>query len=134
MEHVFTDTVYWIARANPNDQWHKASIKAVAELGTVKFVTTEAVLMEFLTGLSGKSYLRSKAATFVRNIRENANIIIVPQTQDLFREALDMYEQRLDKTYSFQDCISMIVMKKRSITRVLTSDTHFTQEGFVILM
>ena len=47
---------------------------------------------------------------------------------------LARYERRLDKGYSLQDCVSMNVMEAEGITGVLTSDHHFEQEGFTILM
>ena len=49
-------------------------------------------------------------------------------------EGLNLYKKRSDKEYSLQDCISMVVMRKESITEILTSDHHFEQEGFTILM
>ena len=59
---------------------------------------------------------------------------VIWQTRSLFDSALKLYSKRTDKEYSMQDCISMVVMEKRSITRVLTSDYHLEQEGFTILM
>ena len=64
----------------------------------------------------------------------NPNIGVVPQTRTLFMEGLNLYKKRSDKEYSLQDCISMVVMRKESITEILTSDHHFEQEGFTILM
>jgi predicted nucleic acid-binding protein len=51
----------------------------------------------------------------------------------LFIAALDLYEQRRDKEYSLVDCASMVIMRQRGITHVLTNDHHFTQAGFTIL-
>jgi predicted nucleic acid-binding protein len=48
--------------------------------------------------------------------------------------ALRAYESRSDRAYSLTDCIAMNAMRKRGITDVLTHDTHFTQEGFHILL
>jgi len=45
-----------------------------------------------------------------------------------------LYESRSDKAYSLTDCMAMNVMRKRGIIDVLTHDTHFTQEGFHILL
>ena len=42
--------------------------------------------------------------------------------------------QRLDKDWSLTDCISFIVMRRRGLTDALTSDHHFEQAGFTILL
>jgi len=134
MTYVFVDTVYWVAIANPGDQWHEASREASNKLGDVTLVTTDAVWIEFLTSLRKGPCLRNKAAELVRKMNTRSDIINKPQTRDLFFKALELYERRKDKKYSFTDCISMVVMKKMQITKILTSDNHFNQEGFQTLI
>ena len=67
-------------------------------------------------------------------IIENPNVKVIPQTRDSFARGLNRYENRLDKEYSMQDCISFNTMEDEGITTALTSDHHFEQEGFVVLM
>ena len=47
---------------------------------------------------------------------------------------LELYEHREDKEYSLTDCISMFAMREHKITRALTNDHHFAQEGFEVLI
>ena len=61
-------------------------------------------------------------------------IIVIPPSQELFNKGLDLYEQRLDKRYSLADCISMVVMRERDISQILTHDRDFSAEGFVPLI
>lgn len=135
MKTVFVDASYWIAIINPRDQWHDAAKNARKNLGNVRFVTTEEVLMELLNGFSkcGAEF-RKRTAAAVRAISGDPNVMVIPQTRDLFFKGLDRYENRLDKEYSMQDCISFVAMEDEDITGVLTSDHHFEQEGFVVLM
>jgi predicted nucleic acid-binding protein len=44
------------------------------------------------------------------------------------------YTKRPDKGYSLTDCISMLIMRQHGINEALTSDDHFTQEGFTKLL
>jgi len=135
MKDVFADAVYWIAVARPKDSWHETAKKAREQVGTVRLVTTDEVLTEFLAALSkGGPKLRETAARMVRAMLSNANIKVVPQSRDSFQKGLTRYEDRSDKQYSLQDCISMNVMESESIREVLTNDHHFEQEGFSILM
>lgn len=46
------------------------------------------------------------------------------------RAAWRLFEQRADKSYSFTDCTSFIVMRRQKIGLALTLDHHFAQEGF----
>lgn len=135
MKEVFVDTSYWIAIVNKNDQWHEVAKSAKKSLGEVRLVTSDEVLVEFLSGLSNHgTHLRAQGAKVVRAILDNASVSVVPQSRQSFLSALDFYENRKDKQYSLVDCISMITMTGRSITDVLTSDHHFSQEGFNVLI
>ncbi len=136
MNTVFADASYWIAIANPRDQWHNMADQARKTLGDrARLVTTDAVLMEFLTGLSASGdSLRKKAVAAVRQIMHNPNVRVIPHTRNLFLKGLELYEERPDKEYSLQDCISMVVMEEELMTHILTSDHHFEQESFTILM
>ena len=132
MTTVFADASYWIAIFRENDQWNNAGVTARGQLGETTLVTTDEVLTEFLSAMSGsRDEMRREAAGVVRDILDNQDVRVVPQTHQSF---LDRYERRLDKHSSLQDCISMDVMEAEGITEVLTSDHHFEQEGFAILM
>ena len=48
MRTVFADTGYWIAMSNPRDQWYENAKSATARLGSVRIVTSQMVLVEFL--------------------------------------------------------------------------------------
>ena len=135
MKRVFVDASYWIAVINPRDQWHNAAMKARENLGDVMLVTTEEVLIELLNAFSdsGEEF-RKRSAAAVRAISRDPNVKVIPQTRNSFEKGLSLYENRLDKKYSMQDCVSFVAMDEESITDVLTSDHHFEQEGFVILM
>jgi len=129
------DTVYWIAIANPGDQWSGIAKEVRSSLGDVRLVTTDEVLTEFLTGLAyGGEHLRRQAAKMVGAIMENPNVKVLPQTRDSFLSGVKLYEERSDKHYSLTDCISMNAMRAESLSEILTIDNHFEQEGFTVLM
>jgi predicted nucleic acid-binding protein len=135
MKSVFADTLYWVAIVNPHDPWKEPAKKAKDRLGTIRLVTTDEVLTEFLATL-GKSGagLRKAAAEMVRKIMSNPNVTVLPQTREGFLRGLSKYENRRDKKYSLTDCVSMNAMESEGITEILTNDGHFEQEGFSILI
>ena len=135
MTSVFADASYWIALLRGDDQWHEAALLAQERLGEARIVTTDEVLTEVLTGLSRHGWeWRTRAVGVVRDILAHPGVRVIPQTHETFLEGVSRYDRRPDKGYSLQDCISMNVMEAEGITKILTSDRHFEQEGFTILM
>lgn len=91
--------------------------------------------MEFLAAVSaGGPLVRLRAALFIRRLLAHPQVNVKPQSRQSLLEGLDLYQRRRDKNYSLTDCIAMNAMRKSSITEVLTSDRHFEQEGFRVLM
>ena len=134
MQQIFADTFYWIALINPRDDWHERVVAFTKTLDRVQIVTTDEILTEILNFLScyGRS-TRYRSTQLVQKMMSEPNIQIIPQTHSSFLQGLELYENRLDKEYSLTDCISMQIMTQMGITKILTHDKHFTQEGFDIL-
>ena len=136
MTEVFADTVFWFGRLNPDDPWHEPARRAVNALGdSTTIVTTEGVLSETLTlAARPQTLLRRQALDLVRDLQRDEDVIILPQTHDLFQRGLDLYARRTASTLSLQDCISMIVMRDRGINDILTGDAEFRGFGFSLLL
>src|SRR5207249_6591329 len=104
--------------------------RATFHLGPARLLTSEMVLGEVLTFLADKGpRLRTAAAAMVDSLRQNQNVIIVPQTSRQFEEALLLYRRRLDKEWSLTDCASFLIMQKQGIAEALTHDIHFIACG-----
>lgn len=58
----------------------------------------------------------------------------MPLAAEVFEQALDLYHRRPDKHWSMTDCISFLTMRDRGLTEALTTDHHFVQAGFKILL
>src|SRR5215470_6757665 len=135
MRVVFADTGYWIALINPNDSLHHKARAASENLGPCRVVTSEMVLAEVLNMFADRgSHLRQVTVASVRAILADASIEVVPQTRRLFLKAFDLYEERLDKSWSVTDCASLVIIRDRDISTVLTHDHHFSQMGCVMLL
>jgi predicted nucleic acid-binding protein len=135
MRAVFADAGYWVAIGNSRDALHARATAVAEQLGEHRIVTTEMVLVEVLNGFSEcGNYLRTKAAELVRVLIEDPEIEAVPQTPELFREALELYQNRPDKSWSLTDCASFLIMDQRQIAEALTHDRHFEQRGYRALL
>jgi len=96
-------------------------------------VTTEAVLWEWLNGLSDAS-TRGVAAEGYRRAHADARIEVVPFQLELIDSAVQLYRTRPDKNWSLTDCLSFVVMERRHLTDALTTDGHFEQAGLKVMM
>jgi predicted nucleic acid-binding protein len=132
---AFVDTLYFVALFNPRDQWHAHAVVASKLNADTKLITTEEVLVELLNFFSeyGEK-ARLGAVTQAEGILSSANIDVARQSHEGFIAGLTLYKARPDKGYSLTDCISMLTMRERGISDILTHDDHFRQEGFTVLL
>lgn len=126
----FADTSFWIAFSSRRDQYHSPAIawhSAVMRTSS-RIVTTEAVLWEWLNALAVTA-TRATAAEGYRRAHADKRVEVVPFDPELNAAAVDLYRSRGDKDWSLTDCLSFVVMERRSFTEALTTDHHFEQAG-----
>jgi uncharacterized protein len=133
MRVVCADSFFYFALVNPNDPAH-AKAMAFTQGYTGRTVTTRCVLTELADGWSKPSSRRLVFPRLLADLRSSVATTIVPTTDQLWQEAVDLYEQRADKEWSLTDCISFVVMQREGLTDVLTGDKHFEQAGFKALL
>jgi predicted nucleic acid-binding protein len=85
-------------------------------------------------GWARPSSWRSVFIQLLADLQANPDILVVPVSDQLLREGVHLYGQRLDKEWSLTDCISFVVMQREGITEALTGDHHFEQAGFIALL
>ena len=129
---VFGDTVYFIALLSTRNRWHARAVD-INRQPPGPLVTTEWVLTEIGDAFSQPG-ARQKFIRLLDLLREQPDVEIVSSTSDLFRRGTDFFSARPDKEWSLTDCISFVVMNERGISDALTSDHHFEQAGFRILL
>lgn len=135
MNRIFADTHYWIAAADSRDPWYEQARRVALDFPGAIIVTTDEVLVEVLNAFAGRgAHLRKAVVDLVFRLRRDPDVQVVEQSRASFDAGLIMYDARHDKGYSLVDCISMITMRRMVITRVLTNDRHFAQEGFTVLL
>ena len=135
MTSVFADAGYWIAVLNPNDALHSKATQASATLARTRVITTELVLSEVLNACARKGDLpRRMACVLIDELRSDPDYEIVPMTSSAFRQALERYRSRSDKTWGLTDCASFLIMEENGITDALSADRDFQQAGFKALL
>ena len=134
MKAIFADTFYWAALTSIDDPAHARAMDLSRSLAPDRIVTTDEVLVEYLTFYSGaRPAIRALAGKNVAELIEDLEVHVVPQSRVSFLEGLELYRARPDKGYSLTDCISRQTMRREGLAQVLTNDRHFEQEGFQAL-
>ncbi|MCP4344492.1 MAG: type II toxin-antitoxin system VapC family toxin [Desulfobacterales bacterium] len=135
MKPVFADTSALIAIGNRRDAFHSQAVKIRDELKESgrNLVTTNAVLLEFGNAFSAVR-LRPVAVKMIEAVRDSKKWQCVIADETLTERGFQKFRQVRDKEWGLVDCISIIVSKDIGITEIFTTDHHFEQAGFRILL
>ncbi len=132
---VFLDTNGLIAILNADDDLHAEAVRLLRliESDHRPLVTTDWVLAETGNGLARVSCRRNFARAVDAFVAASGNEVVRVDIHT-FHEALALYDTARDKTSGLIDCASFVVMQRRQIRDALTSDRHFSQAGFDIML
>jgi uncharacterized protein len=126
------DTFYFLAILNIKDATHDRAV-AVSQSQEAPLLTTAWVLTELADGLADSSHRRA-FRNVVDDLLADPETVVVPPSQSLFEEGMNLYNARSDKDWSLTDCISFVVMERYAVQEALTGDRHFEQAGFRALL
>ena len=134
MKALFVDTAGWMAcadAANPAHGPARAARDAALEAGRI-LVTTDYVVDETLTLVRMRLSLAAAEAWWAQ---VEGSSRVRHETIDALRaeKARAVMFRHRDKTYSFTDCTSFVVMRELKLKQALTTDRHFRQMGFQVL-
>ena len=132
---VFVDTAAWLALVNKSDNAHQSARKVRNELlrARFQFSVTNYVLLEIANALC-KSRYKETAVKLIDSIKRTKDIQVLEVSKEIYEEAWRIYSTYSDKDWSLTDCTSFVVMREKGITQAFTTDRHFEQAGFDILI
>ena len=135
VDETFIDTsgFYSILVRRDHMHVHAAEFMAQAARDRHRLVTTDYVLDESVTLLKARGHARLIAPLF-ESIDASAAIRIEWTTPERFKETRSFCLRHSDKAWSFTDCLSFVVMQAHGLPAALTSDVHFEQAGFRVLL
>jgi hypothetical protein len=132
MKRLFADTSFYLALVSPRDLVHARALKA-GQRFHCPVLLTDFILLELGNSLSGAGQ-RGLFSRLVANLRSDPNVEIISASRDLLDRGLDLFLRRTDKEWSLTDCTSFVVMREQGLTDALTTDRHFEQAGFTVLL
>jgi uncharacterized protein len=134
-EIYFIDTSFIIALASRKDSNHKKALELsdFIKEKKIKLMISEFIILEMCNSFA-KANLKKNAIEIVDSIYQDPNIEIIKLSDKYFQYGLDLFRKAEDKNWSLIDCISIEIIREKGIKNVLTTDKHFFQAGFNILI
>ncbi|MCW5205652.1 type II toxin-antitoxin system VapC family toxin [Desulfobulbus sp. F5] len=135
MKQVFVDTSALIAIGNRRDAFHAQALTIRDELRLSQryFVTTDAILLEFGNAF-GAVNLKPTAVKMIEAVRGSEKWQRISLDDTLMERGFQQFKQMADKDWGFVDCISILVARDMGIKEIFSTDHHFEQAGFNILL
>jgi predicted nucleic acid-binding protein len=91
-------------------------------------LTTDYIVDETLTLLRARGE-RQRARLLGERFFESSMTEVYLLSEDDIRQAWSVFRQYDDKSWSFTDCTSKVVIEQMNISEAFTFDHHFTQFG-----
>ena len=138
MRAVFVDTGAWDALEDRSDRNHAAAVRyrAILRQERMPLYVTNFVLDESHTLLlQNVGYARTVTFKSAIDRMQNGGILtIVHVSEEIEKAAWEVFARfNQDKTWSFTDCTTKVVMDSLGIQDVFAFDQHFEQMGFLRL-
>ena len=130
MEKIFVDTSGWVALFVENDKNHPKAVSIFEEIknSKVAIYTSDYCIDETITtilaGGNHKQSVLAGEALFTSKL-----IKIVHVCPDYLMDSWELYQKYKDKSFSFTDVTSFVIMKDLNIKRAFAFDREFTQAG-----
>jgi predicted nucleic acid-binding protein len=132
---TFVDTSGFFSLLVARDEMHDraARLLRTAEEKQAVFLTTDYVLDETATLLLARG-LGHLVDPFLQATLRSDACTVEWTGPDEFGRAAVFLAKHIDQGWSFTDCVSFLVMKKRKLRAALTKDEHFVKAGFQALL
>jgi uncharacterized protein len=131
---TFVDTAGWMMLTDASDDLHDDARRfrdAWLEQGGI-FVSTDFVLDETLTLIRARLGIDA-AERWWDQVEGSSRLAWEWIDAGRAERARRWFFRWRDKSFSFTDCTSFVVMKECKLRTVLTSDRHFEQAGFQVV-
>jgi predicted nucleic acid-binding protein len=132
---LFVDTSGFFALLDARDPLHQAARRLLlkAQAAKRRLVTTDYVLDETATLFKARGE-GPLAEPFFERVFQSAACRVEWTDEAAFQTVRAFFIKHADQAWSFTDCVSFCAMKELRLQEALTTDRHFEQAGFTVLL
>jgi len=130
-EAIIVDTGFWIALFNKKDKNHfsaKNRFKSLSQ--NYRLCVSDFIVFETVTYLNCSIKRHDLAVRYLKKVKE-CGLKVRAVDEIIKSEAMDLFVRYSDKTFSFTDCTSFVIMMQYRIKKYAGFDEHFQQMGFL---
>ena len=134
-KRVFGDTSFFFALVAKQDPAHQPAVTIYEKLlrGRGRVVTSDYIIDETLT-LTKARINAEKSLALLERIEASESIDFEEIDSSRFTSAKTYFRKHSDHGYSFTDCTSFTLMRELHLRAALTTDRHFAEAGFEVLL
>lgn len=132
---VFADTSALYAAVDARDAHHSQAAPLIRQLAGARrmIVTSDYVVVETIN-LAVARRGRVVAGRLLELLDKTSGLRVEWIGAERFAASRAFFRKHADHTYSFTDCTSFVLMDELRIRDALTSDHHFVEAGFRMLL
>lgn len=129
----FVDTSFWCALYNANDEHHQEALAIWKTLSSLplRLYTSDYIFDETITLINHK-ISHSSAVAWGKTLLNSKALNILHIDDRIFSKSWGLFQEYIDKGFSFTDCTSFVLMQVNQIEMALAYDRHFSQAGFTV--
>jgi uncharacterized protein len=134
-KRVFGDTSFFFALVAKRDPAHRPAVIAYEKLlrAGARVVTTDYVVDETLT-LTKARIDAPTSLSILDRMERSESVDLEMLTSERFLLSKHYFRKHSDHGYSFTDCASFVIMDELKVRAALTTDRHFKEAGFEVLL
>ena len=125
---IFVDSSFFIALVDRKDQWHPAAKTVLPMLADETILISDLIIAESVTIIGRRSGGKAGEQLY-HYFMDNCDLIVMDEK--ILKDSMSVF-LRYDGTLSVSDAVSVFIMKKKNIERIVSFDSDFDKvEGIV---
>lgn len=118
---IFVDSSFFIALVDRKDQWHPAAKALLPVLADETIIISDLIIAESVSIIGRRSGGKAGEQLY-QYFMDNCDLIVTDQK--ILKGGMSVF-LRYDGTLSVSDAVSVFIMKKKNIDRILSFDSDF---------
>lgn len=125
---IFVDSSFFIALVDRKDQWHPAAKALLPGLADEPLLISDLIIAESVTIIGRRSGGKAGEQLY-HYFMDNCDLVVTDEK--ILNGSMPVF-LRYDGTLSVSDAVSVFIMKKKNIDRIISFDSDFDKvEGIV---